>query len=55
MARRTNTPIQRRISRATQSYLGNTRTRNTNGRGNNYTNHAGNYRNIRAAMGLSTG
>ncbi|MBR4533897.1 MAG: hypothetical protein IKO85_05070 [Bacteroidaceae bacterium] len=45
-----------RISGATGTYLGNRgRQRDTNARGNRLTNHAGQYRNIRAAMGLSTG
>ena len=56
MARRgTQTELQRRISRATHSYLGDTRTRDTNGHGNKYASHSQNYRNIRAALGLSTG
>ncbi|MBR1526921.1 MAG: hypothetical protein IJ640_09735 [Prevotella sp.] len=45
-----------RINGSTGAYLGNGgRQRNTNARGNNLTNHTGNYRNIRAAFGLSTG
>lgn len=44
-----------RINGTTGAYLGNTRQRDTNARGNRLTNHAGNYRNIRAALGLSTG
>lgn len=44
-----------RINGTTGAYLGNTRQRDTNARGNRLTNHAGNYRNIRAALGLTTG
>ena len=44
-----------RINGRTGAYLGNTRQRDTNARGNRLTNHTGQYRNIRAAMGLSTG
>lgn len=44
-----------RINGNTGAYLGRTRQRDTNARGNRLTNHRGNYRNIRAAMGLSTG
>lgn len=44
-----------RINGTTGAYLGNTRQRDTNARGNRLTNHTGNYRNIRAALGLSTG
>lgn len=43
------------INGNTNAYLGNSRQRDTNARGNRLTNHAGNYRNIRAAFGLSTG
>ncbi len=44
-----------RINGTTGAYLGNRgRQRNTNARGNVLTNHVGNYRNIRAAFGLST-
>jgi hypothetical protein len=44
-----------RIRGITNAYLGNTRQRDTNARGNRLTNHRGNYRNIRSAFGLSTG
>ena len=44
-----------RINGTTGAYLGNTRQRDTNARGNRLTNHEGNYRNIRAALGLTTG
>ena len=49
------TTLRGRINGATGAYLGNTRQRDTNARGNRMTNHTGNYRNIRAALGLSTG
>ena len=44
-----------RINGTTGAYLGNSRQRDINARGNRLTNHQGNYRNIRAALGLSTG
>ena len=47
--------LKGRINGTTGAYLGNTRQRDTNARGNRLTNHTGNYRNIRAALGLSTG
>ena len=53
MARATS--IRGRINGTTQAYLGNSRQRDTNARGNRLTSHRGNYRNIRAALGLSTG
>lgn len=49
------TTLRGRINGTTNAYLGNSRSRDTNARGNRLTNHAGNYRNIRAALGLSTG
>lgn len=45
-----------RINGTTGAYLGNRgRQRDTNATGNRITNHAGNYRNIRAAFGMATG
>lgn len=44
-----------RINGTTGAYLGNRRERDTNARGNRLTNRAGNYRNIRAAFGMTTG
>ena len=49
------TTLKGRINGTTGAYLGNTRQRDTNARGNRLTNHEGNYRNIRAALGLTTG
>ena len=49
------TTLRGRINGTTNAYLGNSRQRDTNARGNRLTNHAGNYRNIRSAFGLSTG
>ena len=49
------TTLKGRINGTTGAYLGNSRQRDTNARGNRLTNHTGNYRNIRAAFGLSTG
>ena len=49
------TTLKGRINGTTGAYLGNSRQRDTNARGNRLTNHAGNYSNIRAALGLTTG
>lgn len=49
------TSVKGRVNGSTGAYLGNSRQRDTNARGNRLTNHRGNYRNIRAAFGLSTG
>ena len=49
------TTLKGRINGTTGAYLGNSRQRDTNARGNRLTNHKGNYLNIRAALGLSTG
>ncbi len=54
MPRRAGSLVNR-INGNTNAYLGQTRQRDTNARGNRLTNHRGNYRNIRAALGLSTG
>lgn len=49
------TTLRGRINGTTNAYLGNSRSRDTNARGNKFATHQQNYRNIRAAYGLSTG
>lgn len=49
------TSVRGRINGTTNAYLGNSRSRDIGVRGNRIASHNRNYRNIRAALGLSTG
>lgn len=45
--------VMSRVNGSTQAYLGNSRSRDTNARGNKFASHQTNYNNIRAAFGMS--
>jgi hypothetical protein len=54
MAKKAQT-LKGKISGMTQTYLGSKGARDINARGNKLASHNTNYRNIRAALGLTTG